>query len=122
MAWVKPQVSIDDANSGGCYLRRNIPREEHEFEVRMTLCQERAKRTALRAFRRMVDRFPELVTKCHQCPAAVDRLQPSQMFFGRPVVVVENVFLLSGKVGARLRHGGSEAGVKPSRGTTQKRR
>ena len=47
----------------------------------MTLCQERTKRTALRAFHRMVDRFPELVTKRHQCPIAVDRHQPSQMFF-----------------------------------------
>ena len=81
MAWVKPQVSIDDANSGGCYLRRNIPREEHEFEVHMTLCQERTKRTALRAFHRMVDRFPELVNKFHQCPVAVDRPRPSQKGF-----------------------------------------
>ena len=47
MAWVYPQVDRR-REFRGCYLRRNIPGEEDEFEVHMILCQERAKCTALR--------------------------------------------------------------------------
>ena len=53
--------------------------------------------------KRTFARFPELVAKCDQFPIAADRHKPSQMRFGRPVVVIEYVFLLPGTTAASIR-------------------
>ena len=59
---------------------------------------------ACRDVRTVIDRFPDLGTKCSQVLIAVGRQrQPVWMRFGRPVVVIEYVFLLPGKVAASIR-------------------
>ena len=80
------------------------------YDAAAAECRERPRagshtlRDASQDARRAIDRFPELGTKCSQVLIAVGRQrQPVWMRFGRPVVVIEYVFLLPGEVAASIR-------------------
>ena len=81
-------------------------REEEELyclaDVGAIICGKTIK-CAGQDVKRTFARFPELVTKCDQFPTAVDRSRPRVMRFGRPVVVIEYVFLLPGTMAASIR-------------------